>query len=453
MPGPPCDAGRGGLPRPEPAMKSRSPGSKRRPPPAGPRARRRQGANQGTRRRGCGQGSRRSQAGSRSPLRLGRLAAPRPPTSASICRDLSRPWPSPSPDQLDSLTAQRRSQGPGQRARTRRARSLVATGDPSRDRRRVQHDQGRAALSGTGREPPGVGGPHGGVRGETDEVDGLEQCRDDALPATFRARAGNEDETVEIGSQLGRRRQGRARAGRPPRTSSHPTMYLRAARAAGSSVPAGRAVPEQAPERWGRGACPPSRVLRAGPCRRTRAHRQGTGLPTRRQPAGNARPGGGPEQGGGGETRVVRSRRPGSLRPGTTSRRERAWPWREYTNICSLCKGGHATANSGSGLATTTVTESAIEVVVRPAEVADAALIATSHVRSWQAGYADVISGEVLEEPELGPARAHLALADDHHRCRGREPFRARRRDRGRDRRLAERWAVPAGELGRADAR
>jgi GNAT superfamily N-acetyltransferase len=33
---------------------------------------------------------------------------------------------------------------------------------------------------------------------------------------------------------------------------------------------------------------------------------------------------------------------------------------------------------------------------VRPAELADAGAIATSHIRSWQVGYADVISGEVL---------------------------------------------------------
>ena len=223
--------------------------------------------------------------------------------------------PEPRPARLAHGTTQVARAGPAGKDPPRP--QLVATGDESRDRRRVQHDQGRAALSGTGREPPGVGGPHGGVRGETDQVDCLEQGRDDALPATFRAWAGNEDETVEVGSELGRGRKAERRAGRPPRTSSHPRTDLRAARAAGSSVPAGRAVPEQAPGRWGRGACPPSRVLRAGPCRRTQAHRQGTGLSTRRQPVGNARPAGVPEQGGGGRPGWS-SRRLGSLRPGRT---------------------------------------------------------------------------------------------------------------------------------------
>ena len=40
--------------------------------------------------------------------------------------------------------------------------------------------------------------------------------------------------------------------------------------------------------------------------------------------------------------------------------------------------------------------ESVITPVVRQAEVADSAEIASSHVRSWQAGYADVISSEFL---------------------------------------------------------
>jgi len=35
-------------------------------------------------------------------------------------------------------------------------------------------------------------------------------------------------------------------------------------------------------------------------------------------------------------------------------------------------------------------------ILVREAEVADAGAIATSHVRSWQVGYANVISGELL---------------------------------------------------------
>jgi hypothetical protein len=59
-------------------------------------------------------------------------------------------------------------------------------------------------LSRSGGKSPGVGRSHGGGRGETDEIDGLEQCRDDALPATFRARTRDEDETVEIDPQFGR---------------------------------------------------------------------------------------------------------------------------------------------------------------------------------------------------------------------------------------------------------
>src|ERR1019366_6689173 len=40
---------------------------------------------------------------------------------------------------------------------------------------RVEYEQGRTTLSRTSGEPPGVNGSHGGVRGETDEIDGLEQ--------------------------------------------------------------------------------------------------------------------------------------------------------------------------------------------------------------------------------------------------------------------------------------
>jgi ribosomal protein S18 acetylase RimI-like enzyme len=45
---------------------------------------------------------------------------------------------------------------------------------------------------------------------------------------------------------------------------------------------------------------------------------------------------------------------------------------------------------------------SAIAPLVRQAEVADAAAIATSHVRSWQAGYANVISSEFLRSLGMG---------------------------------------------------
>jgi hypothetical protein len=55
-------------------------------------------------------------------------------------------------------------------------------------------------LSRTSGEPPGVNGSHRGVRGETDEINGLEQRRNDALPATFAARVGDDDKVVEIGT-------------------------------------------------------------------------------------------------------------------------------------------------------------------------------------------------------------------------------------------------------------
>jgi GNAT superfamily N-acetyltransferase len=43
------------------------------------------------------------------------------------------------------------------------------------------------------------------------------------------------------------------------------------------------------------------------------------------------------------------------------------------------------------------MTESAMALLVRRAEVADAAAIASSHVRSWQSGYAGVISDDFLK--------------------------------------------------------
>jgi GNAT superfamily N-acetyltransferase len=42
------------------------------------------------------------------------------------------------------------------------------------------------------------------------------------------------------------------------------------------------------------------------------------------------------------------------------------------------------------------VAKLAMAIVVRPAEVADAGAIATSHIHSWQSGYAGVVSSEVL---------------------------------------------------------
>jgi len=48
-------------------------------------------------------------------------------------------------------------------------------------------------------------------------------------------------------------------------------------------------------------------------------------------------------------------------------------------------------------MALATMTKSAMALLVRRAEVADAAAIASSHVRSWQSGYAGVVSDEFLK--------------------------------------------------------
>jgi len=77
------------------------------------------------------------------------------------------------------------------------------------------------------------------------------------------------------------------------------------------------------------------------------------------------------------------------------TRQEQAWPWRQYTNICSIRKGAPRHSGGHGGLAA--VAKSAMGPIVRQAEVTDAAAIASSHVRSWQAGYADVISDEFLQ--------------------------------------------------------
>ena len=47
-------------------------------------------------------------------------------------------------------------------------------------------------------------------------------------------------------------------------------------------------------------------------------------------------------------------------------------------------------------VALATMAESVVALLVRQAEVADAGVIATSHIRSWQVGYANVISSELL---------------------------------------------------------
>ena len=59
-------------------------------------------------------------------------------------------------------------------------------------------------------------------------------------------------------------------------------------------------------------------------------------------------------------------------------------------------------------------------ILVREAEVADAGAIATSHVRSWQAGYADVISGELAAGSRLRTSPSAL--------CGGRRSSSAPRR-------------------------
>jgi ribosomal protein S18 acetylase RimI-like enzyme len=52
--------------------------------------------------------------------------------------------------------------------------------------------------------------------------------------------------------------------------------------------------------------------------------------------------------------------------------------------------------------------ESVIAPLVRQAEVADAAAIASSHILSWQAGYADVISNEFLQGLSTGLSQRTL---------------------------------------------
>ncbi|MGA2530948.1 MAG: GNAT family N-acetyltransferase [Acidimicrobiales bacterium] len=47
------------------------------------------------------------------------------------------------------------------------------------------------------------------------------------------------------------------------------------------------------------------------------------------------------------------------------------------------------------------MTESAIAPVVRQAELVDVGAIAAAHIRSWQAGYAHVISGDFLRSLDL----------------------------------------------------
>ena len=60
------------------------------------------------------------------------------------------------------------------------------------------------------------------------------------------------------------------------------------------------------------------------------------------------------------------------------------------------------------GVICSPVAKSVMALLVRQAEVADAGAIATSHIRSWQAGYANVISSELLRD--LSSQLAHRTL-------------------------------------------
>ena len=206
MPGLPGDAGRAAPPPPAQARKRRPPGWRQGRRPVGRRARRRQEANQGTRRRGCGP---------EAPLCSGREAqqASSRPAGGTPTTDFSLQLPraeqamaplEPGPARLSHSTTQVRWARP---ACQDPSRSLSAAGQepPGKTCRtvRVEYEQGRTTLSRPCGEPPGVNGTHGGVRGETNEIDRLEQRGDDTLPTAVRARARDDDETVEICPQLG----------------------------------------------------------------------------------------------------------------------------------------------------------------------------------------------------------------------------------------------------------
>ena len=233
MPGLPCDAGRAGPPPPRRRGKGDHPvGDKDDSRPVGkPGGDKRpvrtpddKGAN---RRHRC------AQAGRRNRLRLGRLAAPRPPTSASSCRELSRPWPHSSPDQLDSLTAQRRSDGPGQRATTRPGRGAPPGEEPPCNTCRtvrVEYEQGRTTLSRT----PATAWRQRIARGRPGQ-----DRRDRPSRAASRRHSANGRQS----QGEGRRRDGRdlpparlqlqtrAPAGRPLRTSTRETRCPQATKA------------------------------------------------------------------------------------------------------------------------------------------------------------------------------------------------------------------------------
>ena len=65
--------------------------------------------------------------------------------------------------------------------------------------------------------------------------------------------------------------------------------------------------------------------------------------------------------------------------------------------MCSISKGGKTPSDRALVGAPAAMTNSGMALVVRRAEVADAAAIASCHVRSWQSGYAGVISDSFLE--------------------------------------------------------
>ena len=102
---------------------------------------------------------------------------------------------------------QRRSEGPGQEVTIRPGReeppepSPLATPKPvpaaSSTINVEQRSRARAAslLASTGRTRC--------TRSQADEIDGLEQGRDNALPATLRSRMRNEDEATKIDPQFG----------------------------------------------------------------------------------------------------------------------------------------------------------------------------------------------------------------------------------------------------------
>ena len=217
MLGLPYDAARDAPPRIGRRGRRRPPGWWRRPRPAGRRVRRQRAASRGTRRRGCEPGT--SRTSIRKPQQAPSRSAGRAPP-ADLGLEL------PGAEQTVATSQPRPARGPHGTTKVRGAgptlhdpaRSRGATGaeptgaeptgdepfhNPGRRGRCVEYEQGRTALPCASSQPPSVGGSHGGVRSETHEIDGLDQCRDDALPAAFRARVRDEDETAEIGPQLG----------------------------------------------------------------------------------------------------------------------------------------------------------------------------------------------------------------------------------------------------------